>query len=309
MLLKPPSTKLRFNVLDLMTDTPEKPRKSSLITRILGRESAAEEAVPASAPANHPVIEADALEKLRVADVMVPRADIIGVEISTPLGELTKLFSEAAHSRLPIYRETLDDPVAVAHIKDVISHLQPGNDGTWPDGWAERAVLPEIGRQLLFVPPSMRATELLRRMQARRMHMALVVDEYGGTDGLVTLEDLIEPIVGDIEDEHDDDDAPMIRTRGQGVWDCDARAEIDDFEEVVGREIAAADEDDDVDSLGGLVFTLAGRIPERGEVIRHSSGYEFEVLEADQRRIKRMRVRSMKAAADRRAKSDGNSAS
>lgn len=286
-----------------MTDTPETPRYSNWFQRMFSRETSESAAKP-SAAAAHPVIEADALEKLRVADVMVPRADIIGVEIATPLGELVRLFSEAAHSRLPVYRETLDDPVAVAHIKDVISHLQPSEDGSRREGWADREILPEIGRPLLFVPPSMKATELLRRMQARRMHMALVVDEYGGTDGLVTLEDLIEPIVGDIEDEHDDEDAPMIRTRGQGVWDCDARAEIDDFEEVVGQEIAAADEDDDVDSLGGLVFTLAGRVPERGEVIRHSSGYEFEVLEADQRRIKRMRVRSMKAAAARREKKD-----
>ncbi|MBR9825082.1 MAG: HlyC/CorC family transporter [Alphaproteobacteria bacterium] len=290
-----------------MTDTPDTPRYSNWFQRMFSRETSENTAKPAAAAA-HPVIEADALEKLRVADVMVPRADIIGVEIATPLGELVRLFSEAAHSRLPVYRETLDDPVAVAHIKDVISHLQPSEDGSRREGWADHGILPEIGRPLLFVPPSMKATELLRRMQARRMHMALVVDEYGGTDGLVTLEDLIEPIVGDIEDEHDDEDAPMIRTRGQGVWDCDARAEIDDFEDVVGQEIAAADEDDDVDSLGGLVFTLAGRVPARGEVIRHSSGYEFEVLEADQRRIKRMRVRSMKAAAARREKKDSDPA-
>lgn len=290
-----------------MTDSPDSVNSSPIgwLRRLLGRTDLPASATPLESASAHPAIEADALDNLRVADVMVPRADIVGVEVSTPLGELAKIFSEAAHSRLPIYRETLDDPVAVAHIKDVISHLQPGEDGARAGGWAEQQVLPAIGRQLLFAPPSMRATDLLRRMQARRMHLALVVDEYGGTDGLVTLEDLLEPIVGDIEDEHDDDDAPMIRTRGPGVWDVDARAEIDDFEEVVGEEIAAADEDDDVDSLGGLVFTLAGRIPERGEVIRQSSGYEFEVLEADQRRIKRMRVRSMKAAEARREKTDG----
>ncbi len=286
-----------------MTDIPEPspPASMSWLRQLFNKPSQAADPTQ-SASAAHPTIEADALDNLRVADVMVPRADIVGVEISTPLGELAKIFADAAHSRLPIYRETLDDPVAVAHIKDVISHLQPGEDGARPEGWAEQEVLPEIGRQLLFAPPSMRAMDLLRRMQARRMHLALVVDEYGGTDGLVTLEDLLEPIVGDIEDEHDEGDAPTIRTKGPGIWDVDARAEIDDFENVVGEEIAAADEDDDVDSLGGLVFTLVGRIPERGEVIRHSSGYEFEVLEADQRRIKRMRVRSMKAAAARRAK-------
>lgn len=241
------------------------------------------------------VIKPDALEELRVADVMVPRADIIGVDVTTPLGELAEAFSSASHSRLPVYRETLDDPIGVVHIKDVVAHLTPSEDEGRAEDWASREVLAEIRRPLLYAPPSMKAGDLLRRMQARRMHMALVVDEYGGTDGLVTLEDLIEPIVGEIEDEHDEDDAPLIRVRAPGVWDVDARAEIDEFERVVGEEIAAEDEDDDVDSLGGLVFTIAGRIPERGEVIRHATGYEFEVLEADQRRIRRMRVRAAPA--------------
>tara|TARA_R110000868_G_scaffold46352_5_gene153169 strand:+ start:2041 stop:2940 length:900 start_codon:yes stop_codon:yes gene_type:complete len=248
---------------------------------------------PAKMPASPTfAIDPDALDDLRVADVMVPRADIIGVEVSTPLGELVQAFAKAAHSRLPIYRETLDDPIGVVHIKDLIVHLAPGEDGEREAGWADRRVLPAISRPLLFAPPSMRATDLLRRMQGRRMHLALVVDEYGGTDGLVTFEDLIEPIVGDIEDEHDDEDAPAIRARGPGVWDVEARAEIDAFELVVGEEIAGPDEDEDVDSLGGLVFTLTGRVPERGEVIRHPKGYEFEVLEADPRRIKKMRVRA-----------------
>ena len=248
--------------------------------------------VSASPDALAQPIEANALDRLRVADVMVPRADIIGVEASTPLGELVEIFADAAHSRLPIYRDSLDDPVGVAHIRDVIHFLKPGENGSQPEGWSEQEVLTEISRPLLFTPPSMSAAALLRRMQARRIHLALVVDEYGGTDGMVTLEDLIEPIVGDIEDEHDDEDAPAIRTHGPGVWDVEARASIDAFEKVVGEEIAAPDEDEDVDTLGGLVFTIAGRIPERGEVIRHAKGYEFEVLEADPRRIKRMRVRA-----------------
>lgn len=266
------------------------PRRSFL-DRLLGRGEAETLAAPSPVP-HHPSIEADALEQLRVADVMVPRADIVGVEVSTPLGELAKIFADAAHSRLPIYRETLDDPVGVVHIKDVIAHLAPPASGRRPAGWLTKEILPSIARPLLFAPPSMKAMDLLRRMQGRRMHLALVVDEYGGTDGLVTLEDLIEPIVGDIEDEHDDEDSPLIRARGPGVWDVDARAEIDVFEGVVGEEIAAEDEDEDVDSLGGLVFTLIGRVPERGEVIGHPTGYEFEVLEADSRRIKRMRVRA-----------------
>lgn len=276
-----------------MTDNPDSadPANPSWFGRLLGNGSEGE-ASGAPAAAMPYTIEADALDRLRVADVMVPRADIVGVEVGTPLGELARIFAEAAHSRLPVYRETLDDPVGVVHIKDVVGHLAPRDTGKRLAGWADKKVLPSISRQLLFAPPSMRALDLLRRMQGRRMHLALVVDEYGGTDGLVTLEDLIEPIVGDIEDEHDDEDSPAIRSRGPGVWDVEARAEIDAFETVVGEEIAAPDEDEDVDSLGGLVFTLIGRVPERGEVIRHPTGYEFEVLEADSRRIKRMRVRA-----------------
>ncbi len=281
-----------------MTGDPKPPEgdSPSWIGRLMKRDGSKSDKPAAAGTAGNPwSIEADALDALRVADVMVPRADIVGVEVATPLGELATIFSEAAHSRLPVYRDTLDDPVGVVHIKDVIGRLAPNGGGDRDDDWAEQKLLTDISRPLLFAPPSMRATDLLRRMQARRIHLALVVDEYGGTDGLVTLEDLIEPIVGDIEDEHDDDDAPVIRARGAGVWDVEARAEIDDFEQVVGEEIAAPDEDEDVDSLGGLVFTLAGRIPERGEVIRHPKGYEFEVLEADARRIKRMRVRAMKS--------------
>lgn len=280
-----------------MADNPTTPGPEgrSWFRRILGKSGqtpVAPAAAPAAPASPQLSIEADALDLLRVADVMVPRADIVGVEVSTPLDELAQRFAEAAHSRLPIYRETLDDPVGVAHIKDVVGHLAPSEDGERLPGWLQKQILPAISRPLLFAPPSMRASDLLRRMQGRRMHMALVVDEYGGTDGLVTLEDLIEPIVGDIEDEHDDEDSPAILARGPGVWDVDARAEIDDFEAVVGEEIAAEDEDEDVDSLGGLVFTLIGRVPERGEVIRHPTGYEFEVIEADSRRIKRMRVRA-----------------
>jgi CBS domain containing-hemolysin-like protein len=241
----------------------------------------------------------------RVQDVMVPRADITAVDIDTPLKKLAKMFGEASHSRLPVYRETLDDPVGVAHIKDVVGHLARYAEATWnkssdnadaADGsgagdWGEARILPAIKRPLLYVPASMRALDLLLKMQSRRQHMALVVDEFGGTDGLVTLEDLIEPIVGDIEDEHDETETPMIRARSNGCWEADARAEIVDLEEVIGREIATDEEEADVDTLGGLVFRLAGRVPERGEVLGHPSGFEFEVLDSDPRRIKRVRVR------------------
>ena len=283
-----------------MNETPEPRSWIGRIGRVFrndsGRSNTVEDAAPAApsspaqtAPGRNLTIDADALERLRVEDVMVPRADIIGVEIDTPLAELARIFAEAAHSRLPIYRETLDDPVGVVHIKDVIVHLANGASDPTP---GDQLVLRELSRPLLFAPPSMRASDLLLRMQSRRQHLALVVDEYGGTDGLVTLEDLIEPVVGDIEDEHDEAETPVIKSRSPGVWDVEARAPIDDFEAEVGHEIASDDEDDEVDTLGGLVFTLAGRVPERGEVIRHSSGYEFEVLDADPRKIKRLRVRA-----------------
>ena len=159
--------------------------------------------------------------------------------------------------------------------------------------YPQRKVLKYIRRPVLFVPPSMLARDLLKRMQARRSHMAIVVDEYGGTDGLVTIEDLVEEIVGEIEDEHDDID-PEIQivtgTSGRSVWEADARTSIDDFEEVLGRDFATPDEEEDVDTLGGLVFTLAGRVPERGEIIRHPDGIEFEVVDADPRRVKRLRI-------------------
>jgi len=230
---------------------------------------------------------------ITVEDVMVPRADIVAVETTASLTELSQTFKEAGHSRLPVYKETLDEPVGMVHIKDVMPYLMfdaKGRNGkTYPD----RKVIQYIRRPVLFVPPSMLAQDLLKRMQARRSHMAIVVDEYGGTDGIVTIEDLIEEIVGEIDDEHDDIDPEIQIVTGKGgrsVWEADARTAIDDFEKALGRDFATPDEEDDVDTLGGLVFTLAGRVPERGEIIRHPDGIEFEVIDADQRRVKRLRI-------------------
>ena len=240
----------------------------------------------------------------RVDDVMVPRADIIAVEIDTPLADLARVFSDAAHSRLPVYRETLDDPVGVAHIKDMVSHLaryaEQGVDGDMGDA----QILAAIRRPLLYVPASMRAIDLLLKMQSRRQHMALVVDEFGGTDGLVTLEDLLEPIVGDIEDEHDETGEPAILAKQPDCWEADARAAITDLEAVIGREIATDEEEADVDTIGGLIFRLAGRVPERGEVLDHPTGFEFEVLDSDPRRIKRVRVRAASDGGDARVSRD-----
>ena len=278
-----------------MADNPTTPGPEgrSWFRRILGKSGqtpvapAAAPAVPASPQLS---IEADALDLLRVADVMVPRADIIGVEVSTPLDELAQRFAEAAHSRLPIYRETLDDPVGVAHIKDVVGHLAPSEDGERLPGWLQKQILPAISRPLLFAPPSMRASDLLRRMQGRRMHMALVVDEYGGTDGLVTLEDLIEPIVGDIEDEHDESEASMLRAIDDDSFMADARVELTDLIEAIGSDFDPGEYAEEVDTLGGLIFAMLGRVPVRGEVVSRLKGFEFEITRADARRVKQVRI-------------------
>jgi CBS domain containing-hemolysin-like protein len=239
---------------------------------------------------------AERFHRLRVDDVMVPRANIVAVDRTSTLTELSNAFKEAGHSRLPVYNESLDDPTGMVHIKDLLPYLMldaKGTNKTYPN----KKILQYIKREVLFVPPSMLAQDLLRRMQGRRIHMAIVVDEYGGTDGIVTIEDLIETIVGDIDDEHDERDPEVQIVTGKGgasVWEADARIHIDDFEKALGRDFATPDEEDDVDTLGGLIFTLAGRVPERGEIIRHASGLEFEVMDADSRRVKRLRIADSK---------------
>ena len=222
----------------------------------------------------------------RVYDVMAPRADIIAVDVDTPLGELIKAFADAGHSRMPIYRGDLDDPIGMAHIKDVVGLIANPEAAKGAEG----PVLKQIRRDVLYVPPSMRITDLLLKMQASRIHMALVIDEYGGTDGLLTIEDLVEEIVGDINDEHDEEEAPTITPRVGGGWDADARVELDEFEAATGVKIEA--EDEEVDTLGGIVFSLAGRVPQRGEVLSHEeAGLDFEVTEADARKVRRLRIR------------------
>jgi CBS domain containing-hemolysin-like protein len=230
--------------------------------------------------------------ELRVDDVMVPRADIVAVDESTPLCELVRVFREAQHSRLPLYRETLDDPTGLIHIKDVLALVEIGPDGIlrWPD-----VPITKVKRDLLFVPPSMPARELLLKMQTTHMHLALVIDEYGGTDGLVSIEDLVEEIVGDIDDEHDVDEAPRLRPLPNGVYDADGRLDLEDFKEETGIVLQPADPDEEVDTLGGLVVSLLGRVPQRGEIVPYPQGYEFEVLDADPRRVKRLRIRPASA--------------
>ena len=225
--------------------------------------------------------------ELRVDDVKVPRADIIAVDESISICELIAKFREAEHSRLPIYRETLDDPIGLVHIKDALGLGELGPDGImrWPD-----VPIARVRREILFAPPSMSATDLLLKMQTTRIHLALVIDEYGGTDGLVSIEDLVEEIVGDIGDEHDVDEAPHLTKLGDGAYEADARLDLEDFAEKTGITLAPPDPEEDVDTLGGLVVSLIGRVPQRGEIVNHG-GFEFEVLEADPRRIKRLRLR------------------
>ena len=224
--------------------------------------------------------------ELKVSDVMLPRAQIVAADEDTPLAELMSLFREAKHSRLPVYRENLDDPTGLVHVKDVLTLLEPNGAN---DYRLTSAKIARIRRPILFVPPSMRALDLLLKMQASHTHLALVIDEYGGTDGLVSIEDIIEEIVGDIADEHDEE-APALK-RDEDGFVADARVELEDFKTETGVDLATSEADENVDSLGGLVASLVGRVPQRGEIIAHPSGYEFEVLEADPRRIKRLRIR------------------
>ncbi len=231
---------------------------------------------------------------LRVDDVMVPRADIIALEKETCFWEAMALFKEAGHSRLPLYSETLDHPIGMIHIKDLLAALvpEPAEDGAFPDEVrAPSLPLSRLRKDVLFVPPSMPAADLLVQMQSGRVHMALVIDEYGGTDGLVTIEDLVEKIVGDIEDEHDVDSEPECTAMENGGYLVSARMEIEEFQTETTLDLRlGADEDEEVDTLGGLAFTLAGRVPKRGEILRHPRGFDLEIVEADARRIRRMRV-------------------
>lgn len=233
------------------------------------------------------VRQAVAFQSLRVDDVMTPRADIVGVELSAPFGEVVDRFIDAEHSRMPIFRETLDDPVGVVHVKDVFRLLSANGSGPK----ADEAFLHRVRRDALYVPASMRAADLLLQMQAARTHMALVIDEFGGTDGLVTLEDLIEAVVGDIDDEHDVAQARSILARPGGVFEADARTPLEELEAAVGQALAPPDLEEEIDTVAGLVTALAGRVPQRGELIAHPAGFELQVMDADPRRVKRVRLR------------------
>ena len=214
-------------------------------------------------------------------DVMIPRADIVAMQIDLTLDQALELIRREGHSRMPVYREQLDEIAGMVHIKDVVAYI----------GRAEQFRLEAILRAPLMVAPQIPVLDLLLQMRMNRMHLALVVDEYGGIDGLLTIEDLVETITGDIADEHDEPDLPMVTERADGTLDIDARMPIEDFSARMGITLTEEEQDADIDTVGGLVFTLAGRVPARGEVISHSSGLEFRVLDADARRIRRLRVK------------------
>jgi CBS domain containing-hemolysin-like protein len=247
------------------------------------------------------------LRESRVEDIMLPRADIVAVQQDIPLGELVKVFEGAFHSRLVVYNDTLDDPAGMVHIRDLIAFMtaratvspevNAKRKKPLPAGLDLKAIdlsaplsSTQIVRTILFVPPSMPAIDLLAKMQATRIHLALVIDEYGGTDGLVSMEDIVELIVGDIADEHDEDENPAIVKQSDGSFLADARASLDDVISVVGAEFDVGDAAEDVDTLGGYLVMKVGRVPVRGELVPGPGSFEVEVLDADPRRVKKVRI-------------------
>ncbi len=221
--------------------------------------------------------------ELRIDDVMVPRGDIVAVSSDISFPDMVKIFAEAAHSRMPVFGETLDDVVGMVHVKDTLKLIADGSD-------PKTYKMASIQRPVLYVPASMRVIDLLAKMRASRTHMAVVVDEYGGTDGLVTVEDMVEEIVGEIEDEHDSVDEPDLVPLSGGGYDADARVDIEELEETLGIDLTLDERSEDVDTLGGLVFLLVDHVPDIGEVVVHETGYRFEVLDADPRRIRKIRI-------------------
>jgi len=251
------------------------------------------------------------LRERRVGDVMIPRADIVAVQQDIKLGELVRTFEGAGHSRLVVYNDTLDDPIGMVHIRDLIAFMtaraavDPEKNAKrkkpLPAGLDLKAIdlaIPlsaaKIVRELLFVPPSMRVIDLLARMQATRIHLALVIDEYGGSDGLCSMEDIVEQIVGEIADEHDEDELPAVVRQPDGTYIADARAHLEDVVAIVGSDFDVGDAAEEVDTLGGYLVTRAGRLPVRGEIVPGPGLFEFEVLDADPRRVKRIRLTRLK---------------
>ena len=280
---------IRPGLLSRLRDLlPRRHHEQSLRKSIaeLVQEAAQEQVIPGAAP------ELDRHERLLIAnvlrlretaasDVMVPRADIVAIRADVTLAQAIEQFRTDGHSRMPVFRESLDDVVGMVHLKDLFAYV----------GRPEAFSLEAIMRRPLMVAPQTPVLDLLLQMRQQRIHLALVVDEYGGIDGLVTIEDLVETITGDIADEHDDPAVPMLVERPDGSLDVNARLPVDEFEQKVGPVLSEDERDADIHTVGGLVFTLAGRVPAKGEVLSHHSGIEFRVLDADPRHIRRVRVR------------------
>ncbi|MDZ4085373.1 MAG: transporter associated domain-containing protein [Tabrizicola sp.] len=243
-------------------------------------EPASTEALPGAPPPSQGL---HALRRMRVDDVAIPKAEIVAVPLDIGKDELVEVFREHGFSRVPVYKGTLDHPQGLVLLKDLA--LQHGF------GASGRFSLKRLLRPILYAPPSMPTGVLLQKMQKERVHMALVIDEYGGVDGLVTIENLIETVIGEIEDEHDEDEGALWKEEAPGVILAQSTAPLEDIEAALGIPLRTAEEDEEIDTLGGLVFLRSGRVPARGEVIEHESGVQFEIVDADPRRIKRLRVR------------------
>jgi CBS domain containing-hemolysin-like protein len=221
------------------------------------------------------------LKTLAAWDIMVPRVDIVAIDVETPFAELVRHMVDEGHSRLPVFKDDLDHIIGMVHVKDVLAFVAAG-----------RTTTPQkLLRKVLFVAPSTRALDLLQQMRLQRAHMAFVVDEFGGIDGLITIEDVVEEIVGEIEDEHDPAEPSHIMERPDGSLIVDARTPIEELETLLDVKLLPPDSEEEVDTVGGLIFMLAGRVPDRGEAIPHPAGFVFDVLDADQRRVRRLRVR------------------
>lgn len=269
---------------DLADDGREAPARGSFFGRLLGAFGGEAEAAPEDAA---PVVSTPSLHnlrRLRVDDIAVPKSEIVAVPVTIALDDLLEKFREHGFSRIPVYRDTLDTPLGLIHLKDLA--LNHGFDRL-----GEVFALRPLMRPLLYVPPSMPIGVLMQQMQQKRIHMALVIDEYGGVDGLVTLEDLVEQVIGEIEDEHDELESGLWVVERPGQWLIEARADLDEVEAATGLRLAVDDEGEEVDTLGGLISLIAGRVPAPGEVVTHPSGARFEVVEGDPRRLKRLRLR------------------
>nr|WP_259795860.1 hemolysin family protein [Aliiroseovarius crassostreae] len=268
--------------------------RSGFFSRVFGALSPSDEAREAPVQATTPVNGAPQLtvpsmvnlRRMRVEDVAIPKSEIVSVPVDIDKSELVEVFRDSGLTRLPVFEGTLDTPIGLVHLKDFA--LNHGfNGATGQDSYDLKAQL----RPLLYAPPSMPIGVLLQKMQTERIHMALVIDEYGGVDGLLTIEDLIEQVVGEIEDEHDTEETALWSEEKPGCYLVEAKAPLEEFEAEIGLPLHDDQEDEEIDTLGGLVFLLSGHVPTRGEVIQHPAGPEFEVVDADPRRIKRLRVR------------------